>query len=64
MTIANQDRRRLDVAQTYSIALRSAERALVDWERVDRAIVARWSPMTLRWIQRQAESGDCFKPRR
>lgn len=42
---------RADVAKTYWLALRSSERGAVDWAKVNRAIIARWSPAALQWIK-------------
>ncbi len=58
--IANQCFKRLDVAKTYCLALRSSEARTVDWGKVNRAIIARWSVSGLNWIKTQAYSGKCF----
>lgn len=44
--------KRADVAITYSLALRSSEQ--IDWEKVNCAIIARWSQSALNWIKREA----------
>lgn len=49
---------RRDVAKTYALALRSSEPT--DWEKVNRAIIERWSLHALGWIKDQAWSGKCF----
>jgi hypothetical protein len=54
--------KRRDIAETYRLAM-MAERdndEVIDWAKVDRAILARWSPAGLRWIKEQAWSGECF----
>lgn len=53
---------RKDVAKTYALALRSSERerGLIDWSKVNRAIIARWSPSALQWIKQKAWSGKAF----
>lgn len=57
--IAATEARRVDVAKTYAMALRSPEKT--DWSIVNRAIVDRWSLYALRWIKRLAYSGKCFE---
>ena len=59
--IAEPELTRRDVAQTYALALRSSERDRIDWGKVNRAIMARWSPAALEWIKKQAWSGKCFR---
>lgn len=56
--IADRTMKRRDVAKTYALALRSSED--VDWERVNRAIIDRWSLGALAWIKQQAWTGKCF----
>ena len=41
-----------EVAVTYALAAQSSEP--VDWRQVRGAIVSRWSPAALRYIERQA----------
>ena len=50
--IANPAMKRKDVAQTYRLALRSADR--VSWGIVNRAIISRWSVSALEWIKAEA----------
>lgn len=45
---------RADVATTYGLTLVSSERASVDWGKVNRAIIARWSRSGLEWIKKAA----------
>lgn len=59
--IARPEMTRRDVAKTYALALRSSERNRVDWKKVNRAIIDRWSPSGLDWIKQQAWSGKCFE---
>ncbi len=49
---------RRDVAKTYALAIKSS--AETDWEKVNRAIIRRWSVSALRWIKHQAWSGRCW----
>lgn len=58
--IANPEIKRKDVAQTYRLALQSAERDTIDWAKVNQAIIQRWSRSALHWIKEQAWSGRCF----
>ena len=58
--IASKEMKRKDVAQTYALALRSSEFATINWAKVNRAIVERWSRSALEWIKKQAWSGKCF----
>jgi len=53
--IADPVFKRADVAQTYGLALVSGERDRVDWAKVNRAIVARWSVYALNWIKTRAD---------
>lgn len=50
--IANPQMRRRDVAMTYRLALKSADR--VNWGTVNRAIISRWSVSALEWIKAEA----------
>lgn len=56
--ISNPKMKRLDVAKTYALSIRSKER--IDWAIVNAAICKRWSPSALDWIKTQAWSGKCF----
>jgi hypothetical protein len=58
--IADPAMKRKDVAQSYALAMKSSERDSVDWGKVNRAIIARWSQSALNWIKEQAWSGKCF----
>ena len=46
------------IAQTYALALRSTWPT--DWQRVNSAIVKRWSMAGLQRIKKLAWSGKCF----
>lgn len=48
------------IAQTYSLALRSEES--VDWKRINTMIIERWSLAGLERIKKMAWSGSCFDP--
>ena len=56
--IAMPEAKRLDVAKTYALALRST--SPTDWAVVNAAIVERWSLSALKWIKERAHSGRCF----
>lgn len=51
---------RRDVAKTYALALRSLEVHSVDWEKVNGAIIDRWSVDALVKIKSWAWSGKAF----
>ena len=53
--IADPKMTRRDVALTYRLALRSRDR--VDWGKVNRAIIDRWSSSALGWIKEFAWKG-------
>jgi hypothetical protein len=59
--IGMKEMKRLDVAKTYALALRSSERDRIDWAKVNRAIIDRWSVSALNWIKERAWSGKCFE---
>ena len=48
-----------DIAQTYRLALRSSED--IDWGKINKAIVKRWSLSGLKRIKETAWSGKCFE---
>ena len=56
--IANPKMKRKDVAQSYAWALRSSDK--IDWAKINRAIMERWSLSALEWIKNRAWSGKCF----
>ena len=62
--IADPRMKRRDVAQTYALAVRSTEVGKVKWEKVNQAIVERWSESALKWIKEQAWSGKAFAAQR
>jgi len=59
--IADPQMKRLDIAKTYALTLRSSEYNAVDWARVNQAIVDRWSPYALEYIKKLAWSGRAFR---
>ena len=52
--------KRIDIAKSYALALRSSERGSIDWKKVNAAIIERWSIAALKWIKAKAWSGKCF----
>jgi hypothetical protein len=54
--IATKELNREDIAQTYAMAIVSTEarNKLIDWKKVNEAIVERWSPSAREWIKNQA----------
>ena len=58
--IKDKQFKRLDVAKSYALALRSSEET--DWETVNKAIMVRWSRSALEWIKEKAWSGKAFSP--
>jgi hypothetical protein len=60
--IANKKFTRKHIAQSYALALRSQEAkdGLIDWKKINQAIIARWSVSAVYWIKEQAWSGKCF----
>ena len=59
--IANPKMKRLDIAKTYALILKSSEVESVDFAKVNQAISARWSHAALRWIKDKAWSGKAFE---
>ena len=58
--IAHPKSKRIDIAKTYALTLKSSERDTVDWAKVNGAIRARWSMAALKWIKDMAWSGRAF----
>jgi hypothetical protein len=56
--VARKEAKRLDIAKTYGLALRSSYPT--DWRAVNEAIINRWSMSALEWIKKQAWSGRAF----
>ena len=52
--IENRRMKRADIALTYRLTLQSSEWKDVDWAKVNRAIIGRWSLSSLNWIKRNA----------
>ena len=59
--IADPSCKRLDIAKTYALTIKSSEQSRVDWAKVNKAIETRWSCSALDWIKHQAWSGRAFK---
>jgi len=57
--IAIKEFKKIHIAQTYALALRSSEGT--DWAKVNKAIIERWSRSALEDIKKMAHSGKCFK---
>lgn len=55
--------KRKHIAQTYRLALESSENkeGRIDWVKVNKAIMDRWSLPGLKYIKNMAWSGKCFK---
>lgn len=52
--IADPVFKRKDIAATYRLAMMSSDSASLDWGKVNRAIIERWSIAALKWIKEQA----------
>jgi len=50
-----------DIAQTYALAMASSECDSIDWAKVNRAIIERWSRSGLVRVKEMAWSGRCWK---
>jgi len=51
--IADKRMKRYDVALTYAFGIRD-EPDSIDWPKINRLIIERWSPYALRWIKETA----------
>lgn len=58
--IATPEAHQRDIAQTYRLAMESSERDRIDWGKVNRAIIDRWSKAGLVRVKEMAWSGKCF----
>ena len=47
-----------DIAQSYALAMASGED--IDWQRVNKAIIERWSKSGLTRVKEMAWSGRCW----
>jgi hypothetical protein len=56
--ISSKECNKRAVAQTYALSLKSSEET--DWEKVNQAIIKRWSRSALEDIKKLAWSGKCF----
>ena len=52
--IAMPEAKRKDIALTYRLAMLSSENVDVDWAKVNKAIIKRWSFSGLKWIKDRA----------
>ncbi len=59
--IEMKELKKIDVAKTYALILKSSERNIVDWPKVNKAIINKWSRSGLEWIKEMAWSGRAFK---
>ena len=59
--IGNTVFKQKDVAKTYALAMRSSEVKKIDWGKVNRAIIERWSKSGLERIKQLAHSGKAFE---
>lgn len=58
--IAIPELKQRDIAQTYRLAMQSDECSTMDWTKINRAIMERWSQSGLIRIKKMAHSGKCF----
>jgi len=59
--IGIKELKRKDIAKTYALAMKSSECDRIDWAKVNRAIISRWSMYALGYIKNLAWSGKCFE---
>ena len=59
--IADKRFKQKDIAQTYALAMISSEEPRIDWLKVNRAIIQRWSKSGLERIKNMAWSGKCWE---
>ncbi len=57
--IATPSLKQLDVAQSYALTMESGEQ--VDWAKINKAIMDRWSKSGLIRIKEMAHRGTCWK---
>ena len=57
--INNKKLHKKDISQTYRLAMNSSDKT--DWEKVNKAIIFRWSLSALKDIKEWAWSGKCFE---
>ena len=57
--IAMPEIKRKHLAMTYALAMRSSDKN-IDWAKVNKAIMERWSFSGLKYIKEMAHSGKCF----
>ena len=59
--IADKAFKQKSVAKTYALSLRSSEVERIDWQKVNSAIIERWSISGLERIKKLAWSGKAFE---
>jgi len=59
--IADKKFKQRDIAQTYALSIVSSEHDNIDWVKVNRAIIERWSKSGLERIKKMAWSGKCWE---
>ena len=59
--IADRRLKRRNISQTYVLLLKHSECRSLDWAKINRAIIERWSVSGLVWIKTNAWNGRCFK---
>ena len=57
--IANTKFKQKNIARTYALSMASSEK--VDWLKVNRAIIERWSRSGLERVKKMAWSGKCWE---
>ena len=57
--IAHKEFKQRDIAKTYWFCLQSKEK--INWGKINRAIIDRWSVAGLDRIKKMAWSGKCFE---
>ena len=58
--IDNKVFKQKDIAQTYALSMASSECDRIDWKKVNKAIIERWSKSGLIRIKNMAWSGRCW----
>ena len=59
--IADKRMYQRDIAKTYALAMISSEEPAIDWIKVNRVIIDRWSRSGLERIKNMAWSGKCWE---
>lgn len=58
--LSDKSLKRNDVAELYGMLLRTPDQG-IDWAKINKAIMERWSFNALKYIKEKAWSGKCFK---